>query len=297
MKGNEMAEEKALDVYVTVKTPLTFDSNFGDVKKELKAKLKKFKGMKVSDANFEEAKFVQKQCVTTRTLLDNRMKEAIKTYIDLPKDALKQQFNELFALVAEVEDNIKVQMDVYEDERKAEVEKALKMYVDSLQKEYKLRDKYFTMVQFKKSFFNKTAKESESRADIKDQFDDAKKLQEEYDSNVEIIKGTVKGNKLLNEKHWIDQLEFRSLAGILVDLRNELTRVEAVEEEVKEDAIKIGASTSAVASFAAKASPVPPKGKKVKNKTMKIEITYPEYLGDMISDFFNDNPEIKVVKL
>lgn len=286
-------EETSLDIYVTAKTPLVFNSNFNEVKATLKTTLKKYKGLKVTDANFEEAKLIQKQCVTTRTLLESRMKEAIKAYIDLPKDTLKGQFQELFNLVAEVEDNIKAQMDVYEDERKAEVEKALKMYHDGLQKEYNLRPKYLSMVQFKKSYFNKTAKESDSRADIKDQFNDAKKLQDEYDSNVEVIKSTINGNKLLNENHWIDQLEYRSLAGILVDIRSEITRLETVEA-ADTDAVKIGASSGPAFDAVKSAAAPAKKGKKPVMKTMKIEITYPEHLGAMIQEFFSDNPEIQV---
>lgn len=291
VKMDEADASTDLIVQVAPAAPIKFNTNFAELKKELKKNLTKYKGMKVSDANFEQCKLVQKQCVTTRTLLDTRMKETIRMYIDLPKDTLKAQFNELLALVAEVEDGLKNQMQVFEDERRDELTVILKGYIKKLQEEFKLAPKYVEMVELKKSYYNKTAKEAETRADLKAQFQSALDEQNRYQQDIDLINSTINGNKLISASTWIAQLEYRSVASIIFDIKSELLRLEAVTEPAP-DAIKIGAPVTSMTDDR-ETKPVASK----KKKTMRIEITYPENYGQMIKDFFSANPEIKVVSI
>jgi hypothetical protein len=287
----EDAETTELEIVVTPRAPIAFNTNFQEIKKDLKKKLSKYKGLQVTDANFEDCKFIQKQCVTTRTLLEARQKEVIRAYIDLPKDALKKDFSELLNLVAEVENNIKAQMDVFEEERKAELTTILNGYVKKYQAEYKLAPKYLSSVQLKKSYFNKTAKEAETRADIKAQFEEAKKEQAAYESDVALIRSTIGDNKTLNAEHWVSQLEYRSASALVMDIKAELTRLEEVVQP-SAGAVKIGAPVTIMSENAEEV--LTPSKKK---KKMKIELTYPENYGEIIKAFFDEHPEIKVVKL
>jgi len=282
--SKELATLQDVELVIAPASPIVFNNNFDEQKTLLKKELKKYKGMKVTDANFDKCKFVQKQCVTTRNLLETRRKEVIKAYLDLPKDFLNSQFAEMLSLVAEVEDNIKKQMDVYEQERIEELRLALSEYKDRLQAEdFKLEDKFFSKVELKSSYFNKTAKEADSREDIKMQFLQLERDQRQHKADVELIKQTVGDNKVINLDKMISRLTGESASEIVMDIKEELTRLASIEEPKT----VVGAEITFSDSLSAKATKLA--SKKPVMKSMSIKITYREDLGGAIQEFFAEN--------
>ena len=285
-----------IEIRVEPKTPLVFDHNFDEAKKLLKKKLTKYKGLQVTDANFEHCKFVQKQCVTTRTLLESKRKDCIKAFIDLPKDMLQAQFKELQALVAEVEDNIAKQMDVYEQERIRDVRTAIQGYVDEFQDKYKLLPRFLDTVELKKQYFNKTAKEAETIADIESQFKDAQREQQRFESDCAMIRSTVGNNKLFNADKLIEQLEYKTASQIVMEINEEKDRINGVAKEIEDSGVTPVLGTNNDTLLSAIGADDFGEFSGV-TKTMKVKIVYPEELGKTIQDFFKKYPSIEVTKL
>lgn len=229
VESKEVSIKADVEVVVTPSAPLTFITNFTEIKSDLKKKLSKYKGMKVTDANFDKCKLVQKECVSLRTLLENKRKEAVKMYIELPKNTLNATFEDLLKVVAEVEDNIKTQMDVYDEETRNELKVILTGYIEEFQAEFALDPKYLDAVVLHKHYFNKTQKEADTREEIKAQFTAQKVIQEGYYSDVKLIRSMCADNKALNPDHLVKQLEYRSASAIVQDIIDEKERLAKVD--------------------------------------------------------------------
>jgi hypothetical protein len=168
-------------------------------------------------------------------------------YIDLPKNALNAQFEELLKTVAEVEDNIKSQMDVYDAEEKEQLKIILTGYVASFQEAYALDAKYLEQVVLHKHYFNKTQKESDTRSDIESQFVAQKAEQNKYYSDVKLIRSMCADNKALNPDHLVKQLEYRSASAIVQDIIDEKDRLNKLDSYVPEPAPAVRTSSGSKA--------------------------------------------------
>lgn len=318
MSKTREVEKVDLDVSIVPKTELVFDTNFTQVKKELSKKLKKYKGLKVSDSNFEHCKLVQKQCVSTRNLLENRRREVMKAYIEAPKNNLQVMFNELQDIIADVEKNIKQQMDVYEQERIEDLTIILNGYIKDFQKEYCLNENYADRVELKKKYFNKTAKEKETIEDIRQQFEEAAKDQRAYENDVRLIKQTIGDNGLINPDTYTHMLEHKSVSEIIMQINEEKDRLASLMEE-KEDVKSIGVPveestfleavskepkkefeglelSTEFMSIARDLSELEEEDFSGNKKSMVIKLEYPEEMGVLIKAFFESYKQIKVSK-
>lgn len=295
-KGKKLAPEEAVSVETTdiVIKPnvkeLSFDTNFQIVKKTLEEKIKKFKKFKVTDSNFEEAKAVKKQFVSMRTAIEASKKDALAMYIAPAESFLKSNFAELATLVKQGEELLDNQLEVFEQERIDDLKAVYNEYMDKLQKEYKLPQKYLDMVVLQKSYFNKTAKEAEVRKSIKDQFDEAAKAKEDRDGNEQLIRKTCGEDKRINPDTFIKQLDFgRTVGAICADVENEKLRLKSIEDTVQ-PTLKLGKNNVEIQAALA----TNPKSGKMKR--MAVELIFDSSLTDTITEFFKEN-EIKVKKI
>lgn len=215
-------------------TSLVFKTNFSELEAKLSKVLSKYKGIKVTDSNFEQCKLIKKECASLRILLENRKKEAVKAYIELPKNRLVAEFAAFQSLIAEVEESLDAQFDVYEEERKEALREVLFGYVQEAVTKYELREEFAQKIELKKSYFNKTAKESETRADIMNQALELKKEQDSLDESAKMIISYCEREPLLNSSFWVNQLQYRSLASILSDIEAEIARLRVKKQEVDE---------------------------------------------------------------
>ena len=283
-KEKEVKDEdtKEITLVVAPQVPLAFNGNFDEVKKSLKADLAKYKKAVVTDANIERFKLAGREIASTRIMLTNRQKETLEMYIELPKNILKAQFAELLAIVEEAERNIKDQLDVFDNERKAELEAVLTGYRDEFQATYKLGEEYFPLIEMKKSYFNKTVKEKETKDDIEQQFKDLLAKQEAYLSDVRLIESQCKGEDRLNPTLFVKQLRYRTVSQIVCDITEEKERF--INQVIDADDVPFFTAPVKKASPAAK----------VKTKEVTFKVSYPESSGDKLNTFFASNPEFKV---
>jgi hypothetical protein len=281
-KGSNLPANQ-MTIVAAPESPIKFKTNFAAAKASLSKRVAKYKGLKVTDENMEECKAVLKECVSTRTMLDATEKETIKLYIDAPKNTLKLGFTELRGIVGELEAALSEQFDVYEAERHEELTAVFNMYIKTFQEEFNLDQEFLDVIELRKSYYNKTAKESETRADIRAQFEEGKKAQQTKADDVNLVKTLCAGNVLLNVDQWVKQLEYRAASSVAADIQSEIARLSVVTAPVVPAApVKVSAGVSIGLSTKAKKSEV------------TVTIKYSKKSAVKLRDFFESNPDVEV---
>lgn len=279
---SEIVNEES--VIVEPNTTLVFKTNFSELEAKLKKALAKYKGIKVTDSNFEQCKFIQKECASLRILLENKRKEAIKMYIELPKNKLNAEFEAFMKLIAEVEDSLKEQFDVYDQERREQLTVIYNGYITEFAEKYSVRDEFVAKVELKKQYFNKTAKESDVIKDIEQQVLECKKAQDEYDAAVALIEKECLSDARLNPKLWISQLQYRALPAVITALQEEKARLLELDSGIStskstdEEVDNVGGGDA----------------RDEKVISVVVRLTYPESVREVLQSFFKQHREIKV---
>ena len=256
-----------------------FDGNFEEVKKSLQDKLEQYKDLKLNAETEEKFKLVKKELVATRKIIEDKCKTALTQYVKLPENVIKAAFNDLLQVVTNVEENFDEQLDALEKERRDELTVVLNSYIDMFQKEFNLRD--VSKIELKKGYYNKTAKESDTRADLKEQFNGLKDKENQYDTDCKMI--TVTCNGKLNPAIFIDKLSYKPVSSILMEIQNELNNPEEVLEIGVKESPELPVSDE---------PKVKPSAFSFVYKKKTLEIEYEESQGALIKDFFEKN-EIK----
>jgi hypothetical protein len=98
------------------KVPFEFESNIPVIITEVKDILAKYKKLKVTDKNFEEASLVKRRLVSLRTTLKNREKEVLTTDVSPLTEKVKASFKLVAKDVIELEAHLDAQFAVFEQE-------------------------------------------------------------------------------------------------------------------------------------------------------------------------------------
>lgn len=280
----EVEIPKELSLIVNPVTPLAFNGNFAEVKATLAGIAKKYKGIVITDENIEKYRLIKRQMVSLRTLITARQKESIQQFVKLPEDILKSQFAELLKEVAKVEDDFASQLDVFDQEKKDDLTIILKEYVDLFQEKYKINETNLALIELKDKYYNKTAKESESKADIEEQFIAAQAKEKARADDEKLIKNMCLGTAL-NPDLFTKQLEYRSCSAIVNDIVDEKERL--INQAAVVEPVKVGAKGGGIAIV----------GVSKKMKELRILIKYPASESENINAFFATHPAIIVTTI
>ena len=185
---------------------------------------------------------------------------------------------------------MKEQFDAYAEEEKEAQREIVQEYIDKLQEEFQLEERFLNMVVLKDKYLNKTQKDADTRSDLKEQFEEAKEEQEAYYSDVNLIRNTIGDDKRFNADLLVEQLEHRQVSVIVTEILNEKKRLDALEKDGKP--ITVGENNEAVIAAVEGKNSVPGKTRKVKK--VVCELIYPEEAGKRIKEFFDNNKDIKV---
>lgn len=152
-----------MELTLAPKNMPSITGNFDQYKKDLIKQMDGYKDMPLTEETVAPVKSAVRQI---RTTLEKIESTAVSAYFDTPKKILKAQFAELYSIIADSES--KIDAVIAEDTRKrndATIER-LTNYVTSKVKDMALESDVVDYVVLKKTFFNKTAKETESLNDI-----------------------------------------------------------------------------------------------------------------------------------
>ena len=161
-----------MELQLSPKELPSINGNFDQYKADLTKQIESYKSMPLTDETIAPVKSAIR---SIRTTLEKLESTAVGAYFDLPKKALKAQFAELYAIVAEGES--KVDAIIAEDTRKRNdsTTERLVGYINSRIGSMAVESDVVDYVILEKSYYNKTAKEIDTLDEIDKQLKDLEK--------------------------------------------------------------------------------------------------------------------------
>ena len=301
-KVKEMAEEVVVtevkdvdfgDLELKIEKPVlnkdkavTIGGNWDSLKANIKKVVDKYKGTQLTEDNVDYVKSLKKQFVSLRTGVELDFKNYKTAYLDPAENLIKAVKAELLAVIDEGESALDKQLDEYDQRRKDELTIILKDYVAESVEKYHLRDEYATQIQLKKNYYNKTAKEEETIADIEAQAKELADKQSAYDNGVALIKAECEESGLLPDSY-IRELSYRNAMEIIMEIKQDKkAQAELKAKAEEEEKVTIGADVdSAIAQQMKKATSIP----EDEVRTKVLRVTYKASQAKLMSRFFKEN--------
>lgn len=141
-----------------------FSWNFDQIKAVVAGHIEKYHGLVVTDENLKDMEKAQKEVAGVRISLD-KFRKQVKAKMEEPYKAFELQVKELQSLVEDAEGPLKVQIQVYEDERIKTARKAWEEFSKKTAGNMGLRDEYGP-VPIDEKWLNRGAKSATVRKEI-----------------------------------------------------------------------------------------------------------------------------------
>jgi hypothetical protein len=265
---------------------VTIGGNWDSLKANIKKVVDKYKGTQLTEDNVDYVKSLKKQFVSLRTGVELDFKNYKTAYLDPAETLIKAVKAELLAVIDEGESALDKQLDEYDQRRKDELTVILKDYVAESVEKYHLRDEYATQIQLKKNYYNKTAKEEETIADIDAQAKELADKQSAYDNGVALIKAECEESGLLPDSY-IRELSYRNAMEIIMEIKQDKKAQAELKAKAEEgEKVTIGADEdSEIAKQMAKATSLP----EDEERTRIMRITYKASQAKLMARFFKEN--------
>lgn len=267
---------------------ITIGGNWDSLKANIQKVVDKYKGTQLTEDNVEYVKTLKKQFVSLRTGVELDFKNYKTAYLDPAENLIKAVKAELLAVIDEGESALGAQLDEYDQRRKDELTIILKEYVAEAVGKYHLRDEYATQIQLKKNYYNKTAKEEETIADIDTQAKELADKQSAYDNGVALIKAECEESGLLPDSY-IRELAYRNAMEIIMEIKQDKkTQAELKAKAEEGEKVSIGADEdSEIAKQIEKATKLD--AKEDEERTKILRVTYKASQAKLMAHFFKEN--------
>ena len=301
-KVKEMAEEVVVtegkdvdfgDLELKIEKPVlnkdkavTIGGNWDSLKTNIQKVVDRYKGTQLTEDNVDYVKALKKQFVSLRTGVELDFKNYKTAYLDPAETLIKAVKAELLAVIDEGESALDKQLDEYDQRRKDELTVILKDYVAESVEKYHLRDEYATQIQLKKNYYNKTAKEEDTIADIDAQAKELADKQSAYDNGVALIKAECEESGLLPDSY-IRELAYRNAMEIIMEIKQDKKAQAELKAKAEEgEKVTIGADEdSEIAKQMAKATSLP----EDEERTKVLRVTYKASQAKLMARFFKEN--------
>ena len=289
----------ALDLvpYVAENQVVELRGNFDVVKAALEARRDEVLQMKVSAKNMETVEKLKKEAMGYRTYLTETETVGKRKFFNAPKDIYSGKVATLLAIVAVMEEKAQKVLDKLETERRDELTGVFNIYKDEFQKTYNLSPEGLATIEFRPQYYNKTAKEKDSKEDLESQFIIRSDVEKALALGEKTIRQLCNGKPLLNVDRYVSDLKGgKELALVMDDIAAEEERLASVQKVIEVDAepvnetlvatgqdgevIKVG--VLGVASRVLTGKPDFPG----RVRKMKIELEYPSEFGSALSEIF-----------
>lgn len=228
------------DLELTIKKPslgkdgtMIVGGNFEELAGQIAQVVQKYKGTVLTEDNVNYVKAVKTQFQKLRTGIEMKRKDWKKVYITTPSKLLDAMCDDLQKIVAEGEDALGRQLEVYDQKRKDELTVVLKGYVDEAVKAHDLREEYACQIILREKFYNLTQKEEDSADDIEAQAVELEKIQKAYDAGVELIKAECEGTVLVVD-NYINQLKYKSAMEIVLQIKTDKKKAQELYDDMRQ---------------------------------------------------------------
>lgn len=214
---------------------LLVQGNYDEVKAYLTALRDKYADIELTEENMELVRGVKAEMRTNRVKLEGIEKDIKRTYFNDPKKIFMEKMEELYLLVGQIESKADAVLSKQEQERVDNFTQVLQIHKDQLQEHYQLPDDYLDQVIFKKQYYNKTQKESDTLADLEKQFEDQQELVFVRNGNINMIRAEIGDNKFISMDDQVSKLDMGIAIHTIVDfIQSEKERINKVSEEIQE---------------------------------------------------------------
>jgi len=306
--GKDNLPALALEPYIDPKDKsFALRGNFDKVKAALEARRAEIAKMKLTAKDLDTVMKYKKEAQGYRTMIAALEKDYKSRYFNAPKDVFAGTIAGLQAIVADIEARADKVLDAEEEKRVKALTQVLDIYKDDLQVRYQLSEGGLATIEYKSTYFNKTAKEAVTKADLEEQFKQTKQRETARASGERMIRSLCKDNPLLDVDRYVKLLDDDELANIVDMIEAEKKRLaeakNAVPAEVTAEVIEDDEPGSEIDGSASSSAPqalvLGVKGTMTdmlsggsdfpgKTKTMTLEVTYPIDFGPALTEIFKE---------
>lgn len=172
-----------MELKTIINTPAVLEFNYDEILKNLTEYSEKYIGLVVTEENLKEMTGVKTELSKVETFIED-FRKAQKKEMEAPIKAFELKCKTLLEVVKKVSEPIKLQLNDFEEKRKAEKEKEVQNIVKSVTEKLGLNDKYASQLTIIPKYLNKTQKDEDTLKDLE-----------------------MRGNLLLNSQQQEEQLE------------------------------------------------------------------------------------------
>lgn len=295
--------------FTTDKQVVEFQGNFEVVKNALEQRRDEVKKMKVSAKDMDTVEKLKKEAQGYRIYLTDTGTFGKRKFFNAPKAIYEGKLQTLLGIVAEMESKAQVVIDAIAEAKRDELTAVFDLYKKSFQEKYNLSPEGLAMIEYKPAYYNKTAKEKDTKDDLENQFIGRSNIEKAVALGEKTIRALCNGKPLLDVEHYVGELKGgKELAIIMDDITTEEARLAEAQKVVPVEAVPVEAPASAPSGFAQQApeetadtdivkvgvlgvaSRLLGGGADFPTRTKKahFEIEYPSEFGDALSEIFKE---------
>ena len=171
--------------------PAKIDFNYDSIVEQLEEVLEKYNGLVFTDDNVDDCKKTIAELRKGKKAL-NDFRLDIKKQLTVSVTEFENDCKSLTSRIDEVIDPLLEQYDEFEEDRKEDKRKKVKFEMEELIKVSGLNEKYASEVLIEPSYLNKSKTMKVIKEDIKEKIGQVKILQDQEDTNLQIISDTIK---------------------------------------------------------------------------------------------------------
>jgi Protein of unknown function (DUF1351) len=289
--------------YVDKNKEFAVRGNFEELKRALSARRDEIVKMRFSAKELETVVKYKKEAQGYRTMLAGVEKDVKARYFNGPKDVFSGQIAALQVIVADIEGKADKVLVAEEQKRVDALNKVFDIYISDFQQAYQLSAAGLARIERRPGYYNKTAKEAATKADLEAQFKDLKAKETARASGERTIRKLCAPNPLLDVESFVRLLDTNELANVMDMVEDEKARLEkasqaarAPESEVTteilpdEDEDERPTPQKVTLGVVAAAGSLLTSGSDFPDKTkvMVLDITYPIDMGDALTAVFKE---------
>lgn len=166
------------------------ETNFAEVRENLKFSLEKYRGLLVSQETLKDCKATQKELAGLRNKVDSYRKET-KSKLQEPIKRFEEECKELLSLIVEVEKPIKEGIAKFDEERRQEKVLLALDYLNKQLEENNINEKFRKNISIHDIKINLTNSIKSIKEEIDFKISNIKALQESEEKEKEILKAAV----------------------------------------------------------------------------------------------------------
>lgn len=166
------------------------ETNFAEVRENLKFSLEKYKGLLVAEETLKDCKSTQKELAGLRNKVDSYRKET-KSKLQEPIKRFEEECKELLSLIVEVEKPIKEGIAKFDEERRQEKVLLALDYLNKQLEEKNINEKFRKNISIHDIKINLTNSIKSIKEEIDFKISNIKALQEAEEKEKEILKAAV----------------------------------------------------------------------------------------------------------